>query len=117
CQNVVEWDGSGWNNLGGGIAGFASKGVVARSNLYLMGYFQLPADGIVNAACWDGQSWSALPARQQLPGQGLNPISAIAGDDAHLYVHIYDPNLSFSSSIFSWDGAQWTGLGSPNLFG
>jgi trimeric autotransporter adhesin len=104
AQNVVGWDGSNWNNLGGGIPAFISHGVIARSNLYVGGTFVLPSVGAANIACWNGQSWSALPHLEQLPS---GTIAGFAGDDTRLYIGL-QPTFISPASIFSWDGERWS---------
>ncbi len=62
-QNVAMWNGSKWQDVGGGIAGTSgiSSMVVYHNTLYVGGEF-INAGSIVakNIAKWDGNSWTAV---------------------------------------------------------
>jgi hypothetical protein len=117
ANNIAEWNGSTWTNLGSGIydAEYGDKVYAlacdTNGNLYAGGDY-LTAGGIIaySIAKWNGSTWSAL-------GTGLNgPVFSLACDTSgNLYVGGASPG-AFSSAggqgIAKWNGNTWSTLGS-----
>jgi trimeric autotransporter adhesin len=117
ASGIVRWDGTGWDNMSGGMSGF-TPGVIAMAadqlgNLYAGGWF-LKA-GSVSAeyiAKWNGSAWSKVG----VDSNDLNStVRALAADkNGNLYVggDFTIANGDSVNHIAQWDGVKWNSLGS-----
>lgn len=110
ANNIAMWDGKSWNSLGSGLGDYQSSRVYAlafdeHDNLYVGGSFRtiggLPAK---NLAFWDGTQWHPMNSYVN------DKINAIACDKiGNVYIgHERDLN---GSSLWKWDGNEWSSLG------
>lgn len=129
AKGVAIWDGAAWAELGGGVAGADSVGVVLAITtwdhngsgpgapwLVVAGGFVRAGDvPALNVAAWDGSAWRALgggvgdtvisfpfaATSWDLDGEGpLSPSLFVGGQ-------FY---LQGSSSIARWDGVAWSAI-------
>jgi hypothetical protein len=121
-RGIAKWDGASWSEVGGGIAGGATK-PAARAlcvfddgsgpALYAGGSFGSVGGepGTSFIAKWDGESWSPL-------GTGVGSyVRAFAvlddGAGAALYVAGYLKSAGGipANHVAKWDGESWSPLG------
>ncbi len=119
ASRIAEWDGTNWQEVGGGVSG-GSQNVttiyamaIYDSKLIIAGRFSTAGDiSVNNIAAWDGNSWAPL-------GSG---IDAIALSQGPLSMVVYDDNLvvggSFNEAggeaaedIAFWNGSTWAQFG------
>ncbi len=124
---IVAWDGSSWNNFGGGLrktttldsfgnilglpAADVNALVVQNGHIYAGGRFD-SAGGkeASNIARWDGKEWHAL--QNGYPGK----ISSMVVHDGNLYVSgqldsiRYPTSHLLGSRVAVWNGASWKNL-------
>lgn len=123
-SQIARWDGTSWDDVGGGITGTQVLGLAVHEGaLYAVGNFT-SAGGVAarSVACWDGTSWSAVGS-----GFAANVNDVFSFDDGSgpaLYVA-----GTFSQSVAGtpigrlarFNGAAWEqvggGLSGGNAFG
>ncbi|HEY5042382.1 MAG TPA: hypothetical protein VIK53_10300 [Verrucomicrobiae bacterium] len=111
-QGIAQWDGHGWQSIGGGIKGTAAHRVVALagsdSELFAGGTFtNMGGVSCSNIARWDGTAWTPL-------GSGIaGTVSALTIHDGCLIAGGVFTNSSnvLAKNIALWDGTQWQALG------
>ena len=62
-NRIAAWDGTQWNDLGGGVGIVARAGCVWNGNLVVVGDFWnngQPCTGCNGVAMWDGIQWTAF---------------------------------------------------------
>ncbi|HEX8386860.1 MAG TPA: T9SS type A sorting domain-containing protein [Rubricoccaceae bacterium] len=116
-SGIARWDGTSWDDLGGGLGGMDTGGEHAKGlavgvdgSVYAAGRFAsaggVPANSV---ARWDGVAWHAL-------GSGLDGYAdALArGPDGSLYVGGYFSTAGGvpARNVARWDGTAWSALGS-----
>jgi hypothetical protein len=116
-RSVLEWDGSDWRELGGGIKAGAFDGVtslaVAGGNLYAASSMESLLVGgrmMRNLARWDGTAWADV-SYDGAPY--MIQITALAGAGSILYAagSQYSPATSSTTYFVArLDGAVWTTL-------
>lgn len=97
CAAIARWNGSQWQPLGTGLAGWAHALTVYNGELIVIGSF-FSAGGNPAAqglARWNGSNWQAFPPG----GQNGNALSVY---DGKLVAGVLQPYL--------WNGATWTTL-------
>lgn len=112
-NGIAYWDGTGWNDMGGGLTsiygtGYASSIAIGTSGVYVGGSFNSAGGQAANnIAWWDGTSWHPL-------ANGINGwISTIAVSGNDVYVGGYFDNIDGQPiyNIARWDGQNWYPLG------
>ena len=107
---IAMWDGKVWNSLGSGLGENNKAAVYAlafdeNDNLYVAGSFST-AGGLSaqNLAFWDGVQWHPMKSYMNYR------INAIVCDKmGNVYVgHESDNKMS---SLWKWDGNEWSSLG------
>jgi hypothetical protein len=119
--DIVRYNGSDWESVGGGIKGGISsvdRMVVYKDKLYMAGnmnkQFGNPGNGI---AAWDGEKWDDVGGGIYYNGE--THIADMIVNDNKLYVV---GDLSYAggipaSDIAVWDGKNWCGMGTrPSTF-
>lgn len=122
--DVARWDGSAWDNVGGGTHRAMGSGLLDRniarvvahgSLVYFAGAFTVA--GTQNAsrvAVWDGTYWSALRTPGQLEGGINGRVSSIASrGPCGVYVagtFRYAGDIT-ANNIARFDGSRWQPLG------
>ena len=115
ATTVVQlWDGSAWQELGGGVSGFLPSMVLDAGDRPIVAVLDTDGTNLnVEVHHWDGAAWNLLGG----------PLSANAGDtDASKPALAFDgsqPLVAWSESdgaeehayVRRWDGAAWQALG------
>jgi hypothetical protein len=118
-SRIGRWDGTNWNDVGGGTAGGVSGAnrVLAvagqGSDVYVGGLFtNVGGINVSNIAHWDGFNWSNM-------GFGFDStVGALAASQTAVYAgggftNVIDPPFTFPvNHIAMWDGFNWNSLGS-----
>lgn len=103
-NSIAAWDGSEWDNLGGGFSGPGMENAVCTINslavkgdvLYVSGYFESPTSSANFVAAWDGSTWATV---------NIRPSWAIEN------LVVYDDNLyaycNNTQSVVVWVGGPW----------
>jgi len=115
-NNIAMWDGSAWQDVGGGVTGglFFEDSVTihvipeyinaiaidSNDNVYVGGRF-IEAGGSTayNIAVWDGNNWQAL--------SWIEIFHEIRNIDIDSDDHVYASGYDFSKV---WDGSSWSSL-------
>lgn len=108
---IARWDGSAWNEVGGGLSDrvYAIAVDTDGTSIYVGGDF-LNAGGVANAdriAKWDGSNWTALSTGAN------NTVGAIVvGPDGTVYAGGTFTSIGGVAidRIAKWDGATWSVL-------
>jgi hypothetical protein len=115
-NQIAQWDGQRWSDMGGGVAGSVHALVVNGNDLYVGGSFsQAGSIGASNIARWNRitQSWSAL-------GSGVNNmVRALAFSNGILYAggdFTAAGNVNASYAAW-WDGGTWHAFGQTVTIG
>ncbi|GAB4298035.1 MAG: hypothetical protein Kow0068_22050 [Marinilabiliales bacterium] len=107
CNYLTVWDGSSWQNLGGGVNGKINTIFLLNNNIYIGGNFNLAGTtSVSNIAYWDGSQWNDL-------GGGTNgEIFTIEEKDGYIYAGgIFSTAGSTpANNIAYWDGTNWSSL-------
>lgn len=109
---LAQWDGSAWQQVGGGPNNSVYAMTNFRGRLYVGGQFTqvgtLPADAF---ASWDGQSWYATPDNFN------NWIMTLTATDDRLIAGGFFTTLNDLrvNRVASWNGTDWDCLGSGFL--
>jgi hypothetical protein len=108
-NRIAHWNGSAWDDVGGGISGGnASVGVILRDagNIYVGGNFT-NAGGVAarNIAYWDGFSWHAMAS-------GLNSnVNALCFHNGQLFAGgAFTRRGDGTVNLFGiarWNGSEW----------
>lgn len=134
CGNFVD-GGSGinhlamfkngvWQGVGGGVLGSLTDLVeftVYKNELYLAGAIIKPAGNVGHMIQkWDGTAWSEVGdgVRDMNGGYGFCSIYDMLIHNNELYVtggFGYAGNIE-ANHIAKWDGSQWCGLSTNNIF-
>lgn len=123
CDRIAKWNGSIWQDVGGGVdpssllgGGNVSSLAFFGTSLYAGGYFPRiggcnTGDGCIGIAKWDGSLWANVEG-------GMNDsVLALAVDGSSLYAVGYFTKAGNCTSthgcshIARWDGANWSALG------
>ena len=120
ATNIARFDGTNWNDVGGGISGMdsgLSSMVLFGGDLVVAGFFSLAGAAPANhLARWNGTNWFSL-------GSGVdNVVFALASDGQSIYAggHFTNAGGIAASKIARWNGSNWFSLGSgiiPVTFG
>lgn len=108
ANGVARWDGSGWDEVGGGVDGSVRAVAVQGGEVVVGGNFTTadPNDSGVsasNVARWDGGQWTAL-------GNGTDDVvRALAWGPNNLYVG--GEFTSPGQYLAQWDGSSWGAVG------
>jgi hypothetical protein len=111
-QGIAQWDGCGWQSIGGGIQGTLNHRVFALvssgSNLFAGGIFtNMGGMSCSNIAGWNGTNWFPL-------GVGIGgTVSALTIHNGDVIAGGLFTNASEVGvkNIARWDGSQWHALG------
>ncbi len=111
-SGIAAWNGSAWQDVGGGIAGvtYPTVRAIARGTdgVYIGGTFTTAGStNANNIARWDGSVWHTL-------GDGVNgDVYSIYtnGNDVYVGGNFSTANGDTVWSIARWDGSQWHRMG------
>lgn len=111
-EYIVRRSTSGWEPVGGGVAGAVHGLCEFNGELYAGGEFR-SAEGIQanHIASWNGSRWSPV-------GSGLSGIVDVLGvHNEQLYAVVRTSYRagSLEYTVFAWDGVRWNKVGSPFL--
>lgn len=114
AQYAARWDGSTWSAMGRGANDAVNEIVSDGSSLIFGGLFNqvddLPANHIVR---FDGNSWSALGNQGRDQGAAFFSRSVHASDGrVYLGGLFTGVGGTRASRVASWDGTNWSPLGS-----
>lgn len=119
ADNIAKWDGSAWQEVGGGItAGAVLCGVKAMvvhdGKLIAGGCFDYAGGALVkNIAAWDGSFWRPLGSGLHFsPSESVGALTVYDGDliAGGNFYHSTGPRY-----VARWDGATWTTVGDGNF--
>lgn len=114
--NIARFDGSGWQQLGGGIDSAAYALLNVNDTIYVGGEFvnaynsEAPVGGVTvnHIAFWDGSGWGSMD-------NGFDGIvRAIATDGNAIYAggEFIASGTDTLNGIARWNGSQWQPMGS-----
>lgn len=111
AYNIARWDGSSWQNLGGGLNSQVWRLHGYADGLYAVGLFT-HADGVeVNGlARWDGSAWHSVFDLPQF-GSTINRVYDVAWYNGELYIcgnFIGDDGVL---RLARYDGSVWRSVG------
>jgi hypothetical protein len=118
ANRIARWDGTNWNDVGGGTIGGNSGAnrVIAiagqGSDLYIGGnFYGVGSLTASNVAHWDGANWSSM-------GVGFDStVGSLAASGSSVYAggSFTNANNGFDviavNHIAMWDGSSWNPLG------
>lgn len=117
-NRISRWDGTNWNDVGGGTMGGTSSGnrVLAISGLgsdvYVGGTFtNVGGINVANIAHWDGANWWNM-------GFGFDAsVTALAATPGAVYAvgnftNVTDTSTFTVNHVAMWDGYNWYAVGS-----
>jgi trimeric autotransporter adhesin len=116
-RGLAGWDGSAWNEIGGGLTGPAHNLIMSlavwQGDLIAGGSISnIGGQAISNVARWNGATWSALGA----PFEGV--VAALLPDEAMLHVggsfYGLGPNVA---TVLSTDGTRWSWTDEQPMYG
>jgi hypothetical protein len=136
-HSVAAWNGATWSALAGGLTecsffdtpnhcfqvpgtGQVKALVVSGSSLYAGGGFNLVGGTeVFSLAVWNGSAWAAVGGASVIRNTGEGTVNGLAVAGTTLYIAgIFDqvgaiggPSVS-AASVASWNGTQWSPLGS-----
>lgn len=115
ATNIAYWDGSSWHAMGNPFNGTVDALQVFNGTLYAGGVFTNSSLQITNIALWNGSAWSNLPGGGAMGGIGVYDMATNATSLflSGAYTHI---GGIAATSIVSFDGNNWTSMGSFLLF-
>jgi len=112
AAHVVRWNGTAWDNLGGGLGANGSAAALAElpnGDLVVGGDFSSANGGPGNfVARWDGAAWQPLGAGTDAPVASLLTMpdgSVIAGGT------FTQAGNAPANRVARWDGVAWSPLG------
>jgi hypothetical protein len=118
-NRIARWDGTNWNDVGGGTMGGTSGGnrVVAiaglGSDVYVGGIFtNVGGFDVANIAHWDGTYWwnMGYGFDSTVGALAVTPNAVYAGGG---FTNVNDPPYFFPvNHIAMWNGYNWYSLGS-----
>lgn len=119
ANRIVRWDGTTWNDVGGGTMGGASGAnrvlaIAGRgSEVFVGGTFtNVGGINVSNIARWDGQNWwnMGFGFDASVGALAVTPNVVYAGGG---FTNVVDPPFGFPvNHIAMWDGFGWNSLGS-----
>ena len=117
-SQIARWDGSAWNEVGGGFqANYSNVITVFQGDLIAGGYFSSAGNvaGTEKLARWDGTAWHSMDAQSS---SFLNSIWDLAvyddGTGEQLFVAGNYVDLNGNPAldhIASWDGTSYSAVG------
>jgi hypothetical protein len=118
-NRIARWDGTNWNDVGGGTMGGASSAnrVLAiagqGSDVYVGGTFtNVGGINVSNIAHWDGANWGNMGFGfdSSVGVLAASPNAVYAGGS---FTNVIGPPATFAvNHIAMWDGFNWYNLGS-----
>jgi hypothetical protein len=117
-NRIARWDGTNWNDVGGGTMGGSGSAnrVLAiaglGSDVYVGGTFtNAGGNNVSNIAHWDGTTWWNMGVGFD---SGVNVLAATAGAvyAGGGFTNVTDSSVFTVNHIAMWDGFNWYGLGS-----
>lgn len=117
-KGVAQFDGTDWRPMANTIPGNVEALCMFRGELHAAGSYRLIGTNINRIARWDGSAWNPL-------GAGVGPTNA--GGARINAMCVYNDRLivggSFTvasgvavTNVASWDGTNWTPMGSIGSF-
>jgi len=104
-SNIARWNGTVWQDVGGGVNGPVLAIVAMGNNIYVGGYFtQAGGKSIRNIARWDGNTWQSVGGG--IAGEGVSTLSVYGND---LYAAAEQDGSGWK--ISRWNGTNWFDLG------
>jgi hypothetical protein len=113
-EGIAKWNGDSWEDVGGGLNGYAAGMAVIDGLLYVGGSFNaaggIPANGI---AVWDGGQWQAIgDFPNTWGGSSWMTVGSILKYQNHLFVAgLFPEGNGISHSIARWNGSEWHTVG------
>jgi trimeric autotransporter adhesin len=123
ANNVARYDGTGWNNLGGGVSFGGSSGVVyalavSGNDVYVGGFFsQAGSVSANNVARFNvgTNSWRALGTGTQSGVGGVVYALAVSGNDVYVggffNLAFTDGSVVFANNVALFSAGSWRALG------
>jgi hypothetical protein len=118
ANRIARWDGTNWNDVGGGTMGgtgsanrvlaFAGRG----SDVFVGGTFtSVGGISVANIARWDGFNWSNMGFGfdSSVGALAVSPSAVYAGGS---FTNVTDAFTFPVNHIAMWDGFNWYSLGS-----
>jgi hypothetical protein len=118
ANRIARWDGTNWNDVGGGTMGGASSAnrVLAiaglGSDVYVGGTFtNVGGNNVSNIAHWDGANWWNMGVGFD---SSVSVLAAAAGAvyAGGIFTNVTDAFTFTVNHIAMWDGFNWNSLGS-----
>lgn len=112
-NNIARWDGANWWSVGGGVTGSSAAvySLAAFNGMMCAGglFTNAGALTVANFAVWNGATWSAANG-------GVSATTyRIFNNGTNVYVggNLLLANNQLMDSITSWDGTNWSAIGTP----
>ncbi len=128
ADNLARWDGSAWEEVGGGVRGSINSMAVfddgTGARLVVAGRVsQTGGASVSDGAAWDGSTWESLGTGVTgCPGGCPSGITTIAAFDdglgPKLYVggrYLSAGGTSGTSYLAAWDGADWQSVATGGM--
>jgi hypothetical protein len=105
-NNIAEWNGSEWVDLGGGRPSLSIRSIAISEGIVYAGGASL--SGKHNLVKWDGTAWSDLGG--EISG-GVESV-VIIGSDIYIGGDISQAGGISVNNVAKWNGSDWSSLGS-----
>ena len=118
ASNIAKWDGTSWDNLGGGsdngYYSYIKSLLKCGSDLYTAGsFFSIGGVAANNIARWDGAAWHNLGSGIE-NASGYIAVYALAMRGSELIAGggFNTAGGAEAANIAKWDGSAWSAMGS-----
>lgn len=111
---VSRWDGLTWQQMGASLNNVVYALYEFNGELHAGGKFQFANFG--GLAKWDGQQWisvTTMTSQTVRAFQSFGSELVVAGESAGF--PIMDPSFPFAEDIASWNGTEWSRLGTERV--
>lgn len=111
-NHLLEWDGHGWNAVGGEIQGEVQAMTMHRGALVVMGWItQIGGTAVPGIAQWDGDVWTPIGGGILADGLRGNPRALVSyGDRLIAGGYFLPPEDATPVHCMAWNGAGWAAL-------
>ena len=119
AHNIAKWNGTNWDNMGGGLNGYILSIAEYQGYIYAAGNFTATADGLTplhsHLARWNGTNWEPSPFLIDNVG-ALHPVICMVKFKNELWLGGYIPYVNgiATNNLIVYDGNICRSAGNLN---